>query len=87
MSAMAGETHRALFDEKLVQTYFTRVKVTVISCRQSVWLCLWVTNRTQTLHNEFVKRGKKVRPTRFINVEGANHFVRLLFLRRIVTTN
>lgn len=76
MSAMAGETHRALFDERLVQTYFPRVKVTVMSCRQSVWLCLWVTNRTRTLHDEFVKRGKMVRQTQFIDVEGANHFVR-----------
>ncbi|KAL4258271.1 AB hydrolase superfamily protein [Pleurotus pulmonarius] len=77
MSAMAGETHRALFDEKLAQTYFPRVKVTVISCRQSVWLCLWVTNRTQTVHDEFVKRGTKVRQTQFIDVEGANHFYHL----------
>ncbi|KDQ27273.1 hypothetical protein PLEOSDRAFT_1041611 [Pleurotus ostreatus PC15] len=83
MSAMAGETHRALFDEKLVQTYFPRVKVTVISCRQSVWLCLWVTNRTQTLHDEFVRRGKTIRQTQFIDVEKANHFVRISPLRCI----
>ncbi|KAF9491322.1 hypothetical protein BDN71DRAFT_1453025 [Pleurotus eryngii] len=83
---MAGETHRALFDEKLVQTYFPRDKVTVISCRQPERLCLWVTNRTQILHDGFVRRGKKIRQTQFIDVEKANHFVRILPVLRVAAS-
>lgn len=68
----------ALWDVKLAQTVLPKTKIVWLACEKTNWYCTWGLFETERLYKEHVAKGDKVRPIRFIEVPGANHFVRPL---------
>jgi hypothetical protein len=66
---------RSLFDEKLAGEVLPNLEVVLLVCTQGPWYCAWGMIETERQHKEHLKQGHKVRPIRFIEIEGANHFV------------
>jgi len=64
-----------LFDEKLTQEVLPKLEVVYILCTKTQWYCAWGMIETEKQHKENIAQGRKVRPIRFIDIEGANHFV------------
>jgi len=67
-------TQKVLFDEKLASEILPRSQFVYISCTRSVWYCVYAMFETERRHKEHLKQGHKVRPIRFMEIEGANHF-------------
>ena len=66
---------KVLFDEKLAAEVLPKTEVVHIWCPRSQWYCTYGMIETERQYKEHVKQGHKVRPIRFIEIEGANHFV------------
>jgi hypothetical protein len=69
---------KVLFDEKLASEVLPQLEVLYIWCTRAQWYCLYGMIETERQYKEQVKQGRKVRPIRFVKIEGANHFVSLL---------
>ncbi|KAF8222533.1 hypothetical protein L208DRAFT_1413236 [Tricholoma matsutake] len=69
---------RFLFDEKLVNEVLPKLDVAVMWCTRAQWYSVYGMIETERQYKENVKQGYKVRPIRFIELEGANHFVGLI---------
>jgi hypothetical protein len=69
---------QVLFDEKFACKVLPKLEVVHIWCTRAQWYCVYGMMETERQYNEHVKQGHKVRPIRFIELEGANHFVRLV---------
>ncbi|KAJ6530686.1 Alpha/Beta hydrolase protein [Mycena capillaripes] len=81
------QTHEALFNEKLVSSYFPKVKIFYITGKATPYFCMWGYMESFRLYKEAVARGETVRTTKFKLVEG-NHFLHYdmpeEFLREVV---
>jgi pimeloyl-ACP methyl ester carboxylesterase len=64
-----------LFNEKHTQEVLPNLQVVYISCMKAQWYCVWGMIETEKQHKENIAQGRMVRPIRFIEIEGANHFV------------
>lgn len=75
-----NQTQCALFDERLAQTVLRDTQIIFLTCTRSVWFCSFAFFETEKNHMEYLARGHKVRPIRFIEIKDANHFVSSLFI-------
>lgn len=76
-NALAQQASRVLFDldSDSKKAWFPAVTVTYnISCKQSVWFCLWAELETRKRYNEASANGTTVRPIQFVEIDD-NHFV------------
>lgn len=69
------QTHRALFNPELAQTFCRDVQVVYLACTSSVWECVWSFMETEREYREQVVLGRRVRPIKFVEIKGGNHFV------------
>jgi len=69
------QAQRALFDEKQVSEVLPKLDIGHIVCTSTNWYCAWGMVETERQYKEHIKQGHKVRPIRFVEIEGANHFV------------
>lgn len=69
------QAQSVLFNEKHAQEVLPDLEVVYIFCTQTQWYCAWGMVETEKQYKENIAQGKKVRPIRFIGIEGANHFV------------
>ncbi|SJL09759.1 uncharacterized protein ARMOST_13140 [Armillaria ostoyae] len=69
------QTKRALFDAEIFPSVLPLVTVEYIACLSTNWVCLWAFFETERIYKELVAERKKIRPTHFIAIKGANHFV------------
>jgi hypothetical protein len=69
------QAQKVLFDEKQVNEVLPKVEVVHIWCTRTQWYCVYGMMETERQHKECLKQGKKVRPIRFVEIEGANHLV------------
>lgn len=76
---------KALFDEKLSSNILPKLEVIHIWCTRTQWYCVYGMIETERQYKEHVEQGHKVRPIRFIELEGANHVVSLFSLALVVT--
>ncbi|KAH0581827.1 hypothetical protein J132_09537 [Termitomyces sp. J132] len=74
-STLNDLTHRVLYDEKLVNSFFPMVPVTYIGATHTNWHCVWSWIECQRTYNMYLAKGVKVRLTRFFQVQEGNHFV------------
>ncbi|KAJ8507960.1 hypothetical protein ONZ45_g9717 [Pleurotus djamor] len=70
-----GFVTRCLYDEKMAREHLPKIDIVYISCLRSCWHTVWATHAAQRIYKEYEADGIKVRPMRFIALEGANHFV------------
>ncbi|KAF5337615.1 hypothetical protein D9758_014920 [Tetrapyrgos nigripes] len=68
-------TVEALFDENTVIKCFPEASVAYITCDRSPWNILWGTMELRKEYAEHAERGEKIRPVKFIDVKGENHFL------------
>ncbi|KIM42186.1 hypothetical protein M413DRAFT_26988 [Hebeloma cylindrosporum] len=66
---------KSLFDEKLTSEVLPHLEVVHIYCPKASWYCLWGMIETERQYNEHLKLEHKVRPIRFLEIAGGNHFV------------
>ena len=66
-----------LFDEKVTSKVLPQLEVVHLYCAKAQWYCLWGMIETERQYNEHLKLGHKVRPIRFLEIKGGNHFVSL----------
>jgi hypothetical protein len=64
-----------LFDEKRAAEVLPQLEVVHLVYTSTNWYCAWGMIETEKQFNDHKAQGHKVRPIRFIEVEGANHFV------------
>lgn len=69
------QTRKALFDEESAQTILPKVKVGQIVCRNTPAPTAWGYMEVRRTYQELAASGKKLRPTRFLILDNANHFV------------
>jgi len=69
------QAQTCLFDEKLASRVFPQLEVVYIFCAKTPWYCAWGMIETEKQYKEHLKAGHKVRPIRFLEIEGGNHFV------------
>lgn len=72
---LALQTQKVLFDEQVAKEVLPKLEVVYIFCTRSPWTSVWGMIETERLYKNNVAQGRKVRPIRFIQIEGANHFV------------
>ncbi|KAJ8501744.1 hypothetical protein ONZ45_g12035 [Pleurotus djamor] len=68
---MQQATHDCLYNGELSRTFFPRVQVSYISCRRSMWLCVWAAFEAERL---YIRHKEEGRPMKFVNLPQANHF-------------
>ena len=66
-----------LFDEKIMSKILPQLDVVYLYCTKTQWYCLWGMIEVERQYNEHLKLRHKVRPIRFLEIEGRNHFVSL----------
>ncbi|TFK48120.1 hypothetical protein OE88DRAFT_1737831 [Heliocybe sulcata] len=66
---------RAFFDEDLVKSVLPRTEVAWQVCENTNWYCAFGFVEAERQYKENVAKGKKVRPIKFQEIKGANHFV------------
>lgn len=69
------QTKRAIYDERLAKEYFPKVEVVYLDCEQTMWALRHCRQQVENRRNELMSQGRDLRPMRFVDVEGANHFV------------
>lgn len=69
------QAQKVLFDEKLACEVLPKTQVVHVWCTRAQWYCVYGMVETERQYKEHVKQGHKVRPIRFIEMDGANHFV------------
>ncbi|KAJ7139235.1 Alpha/Beta hydrolase protein [Mycena epipterygia] len=88
LGILKTQTHKALFDQDLVASYFPNVNVLYISGEETLFYCMWAYLESVRLYSEAIERGESVRPTKFKLVPEGNHFLHYdvpeIFLREIV---
>ena len=77
---------RVLFDEKLASSILPKLEVVYIWCQRAQWYCVYGMIETERQYKEHVEQGHRVRPIRFIELEGANHFVSVALSLALVVT-
>lgn len=70
---------RALSDEKLTQSILPGVEIVFQFCDETNWFCAWGFIETERQYKENVAAGRKVRPIRFMDIKGTNHFVSIAY--------
>ena len=73
--ALEKQAQAALFDETLAKEYLPDMKITWIACPQTTWTLAWGKVVVERRYEEHVKQNHQIRPIRFTEIEGANHFV------------
>jgi hypothetical protein len=68
----------ALFDEKFAGQVLPSMDIMHIWCSRSEWFCIYGMIETERKYKDHLMRGYKVRPIRFIELQGANHFVSIV---------
>ncbi|KAK1228857.1 hypothetical protein PQX77_008099 [Marasmius sp. AFHP31] len=66
--------HNALFDEKTASSFFPKLSITYLYAPCSTWMCIVGYTETKRLYEERVERNEGIRPIKFVELEGANHF-------------
>ncbi|TFK45298.1 hypothetical protein OE88DRAFT_1715420 [Heliocybe sulcata] len=66
---------KALWDEEAVRTVLPRVEVALLTCTAANWYCVYGFIETEKRYKEYLAKGAEVRPIRFIEIEGGNHFI------------
>jgi len=66
-----------LFDEKVTSDVLPQLEVVHLFCAKAQWYCIWGMIETERQYKEHLNLGHKVRPIRFLEIEGGNHFVSL----------
>jgi len=61
---------KVLFDEKLVSDILPKSQIVYISCTRSQWFSVYAMFETERRHKEHLKQGHKVRPIRFMKIQG-----------------
>jgi len=74
-SAIREMAKRALSDEDLTQSILPGVEIIFETCDETTWDCAWGFIETERQYKANVAAGRKIRPMRFIDIKGANHFV------------
>jgi hypothetical protein len=69
------QAQKVLFDEKQVNEVLAKTEVVHIWCTRAAWHSIYGMMETERQYKECLQQGKKVRPIRFVEIEGANHFV------------
>jgi hypothetical protein len=69
------QAQKVLFDEKQVNEVLPKMEVVHIWCTRTEWSCVYGMMETERQYKECLKQGERVRPIRFVEIEGANHFV------------
>lgn len=77
-AAIREMTHRAFF--KPEPRLFSKVPITYVSYQRTPWHCFWAAYIFRKTFDENVAKGLKVRETRFLHLENANHVVSCLRL-------
>jgi hypothetical protein len=75
LPALKKQAQAALFDETMAKEFLPGMEVVWIACPQSMWPLEWSKVLIARQYEEHVKQKHHVRPIRFIEIEGANHFV------------
>lgn len=74
-SAFEKLTEAALFNEALAKKFLPGMQIVWIACPQSMWALEWCKVLFERRYEECIKENRQVRPIRFMEIEGANHFV------------
>lgn len=77
-AVLIEQRRKALFDEIHAREILPNLRVVFISAGMTVVGCKWAKLVVERHYNEATQAGRRVRPIRFIDIEGANHFVSLL---------
>jgi hypothetical protein len=76
---LKGMAQKILFDEKRASEVLPKLEVIHMWCPRSTWYCVYGMIETERQYKEHIEQGHKVRPIRFIELEGANHLVSPVF--------
>jgi hypothetical protein len=76
LPATEKQTQAALFDEKLVQEFLPGLQIVWFSCPQAMWIIERAKVLIERKIEKHVTEKRQVRLIRFIEIPGANHFVR-----------
>ena len=82
--ALEKQAQAALFNETLAKEFLPDMQVVWIACPQSMWSLEWSKVLIARQYEEHVKQKRHVRPIRFTEIEGANHFVSVVIRRSLV---
>ena len=74
---LKSQAQRVLFDEENAREVLPKTEVVHIWCSRTQWYCVYAMFETERQYKAHVKQAHKVRPIRFIEIKGANHFVSL----------
>ncbi|KAJ8074518.1 hypothetical protein PM082_015419 [Marasmius tenuissimus] len=66
--------HKALFDETTASSFFSKLSITYLYAPYSTWMCVVGYTETKRLYEAHVERNEGIRPIRFVELEGADHF-------------
>lgn len=69
------QAEAALFNEQLARTILPELQIIWLACKNTPWALAWCKTLMQKKHQELIQQGCQVRPIKFIEIEGANHFV------------
>jgi pimeloyl-ACP methyl ester carboxylesterase len=69
------QAQAALFNETLAKDFLPDLQIVWIAATQSMWALQWGKVQIQRQYEEHVRQKHQVRPFRFTEIEGANHFV------------
>jgi len=69
------QSQTCLFDEKMASKVLPQLEVVYIYCAKAPWNCIWAMIETERRYKEHLKLGHQVRPIKFLEIEGGNHFV------------
>lgn len=84
-------TQRVMFDNPSSVSRFQHAAFTYISASRTIWICGWAVAETKRryreayltrdrIHTEGAADLARLRPIRFIDIDGANHFVSIHYL-------
>jgi hypothetical protein len=73
---LKAQAQSALFNEANATDVLPKLQVVFMWSTRTPWHCAWAFIETEKQLKQHVSQGHKVRPIRFIEIEGTNHFVR-----------
>ncbi|KAL0062747.1 hypothetical protein AAF712_010369 [Marasmius tenuissimus] len=66
---------KVFYDEKLIKSYFPKVKITLIVGTRTNWHCIWGPMENKRRYDAHIAQaGKTARPVELYPIEGGNHF-------------
>jgi hypothetical protein len=71
------QRQKALFDERLTREVLPRTEIVFIWGNRSAWHSVYGMILIEREYKEYIEQGYRIRPIRFIEIEGANRFVNL----------